>query len=115
MLRFDPNDSKPMTPKALELISASGGAWLGNPLSCVVTIQDTNSAPKFIGSPSVLGSGTFQAQIMSGTGLITTIEFSTNLLNWQPLQTFTNATGSFTFQDTNAAHRSRTFYRVVVP
>src|SRR2546427_1063695 len=98
---------------SLELISASGGAWLGNPLSCLVTIQDTNAAPEF-GPPSVLANGNFQAQIMSATGLITTIEFSTNLANWQALQTFTNTTGAFIFQDTNAPHRSRTFYRAVV-
>ena len=76
------NDGVIDPPKqfSLELISASGGAWLGNPLSCVVTIQDTNAAPKF-GPPSVLANGNFQAQITSATGLITTIEFSTNLAN----------------------------------
>ena len=53
--------------------------------------------------------------MLSSTGLILTVEYSTNLLNWQPLQTFTNATTVSTITDTNANGRAKSFYRVVVP
>jgi hypothetical protein len=43
------------------------------------------------------------------------VEYSTNLANWQPLQTFTNATAVATFTDTNTTGRVKSFYRVVVP
>jgi len=39
------------------------------------------------------------------------IESSTNLVNWQPLQT---NPGPFTFTDTNAASYSARFYRAVL-
>jgi chitinase len=99
----------------LELISASGGAWLGDRFTCVVNILDTNTPPQFIGQPAILPNGNFQFQIMSSTGLILTVEYSTNLSNWQTLQTFTNVTTVTTITDTNATGRVKSFYRVVVP
>lgn len=100
---------------SLELISASGGAWLGDNLTCVVNILDTNTPPNFTGQPRVLSNGHFQFQTQCSTGLIQTVQFSTNLADWQLLQTFTNATAVTTFTDTNAAGRSAGFYRVSVP
>jgi hypothetical protein len=100
---------------SLELLSASGGAWLGDNLSCVVNILDTNTPPNFIGRPLVLANGNLQFQTLCSTGLIQTVQFSTNLADWQLLQTFTNATAVTTFTDTNAAGRSAGFYRVSVP
>jgi CubicO group peptidase (beta-lactamase class C family) len=99
----------------LELISASGGAWLGDRFTCVVNILDTNTPPSFIGQPVMLPNGNFQFQIMSSTGLVLTVEYSTNLSNWQTLQTFTNFTTVTTITDTNATGRVKSFYRVVVP
>jgi hypothetical protein len=60
-------------------------------------------------------SGVLHAQITGATGLTVRVEFSTNLLNWQPLQTFTNTTGLLPVSDTSAPLRPRTFYRAVVP
>ncbi len=100
---------------SLELISASGGAWLGDRLSCIVNILDTNSPPQFVGQPLILSNGSFQAQVTCSTGLLLTVEFSTNLFDWQPLQTFTNTLSVTTITDTNALKRTQTFYRVVVP
>ena len=100
---------------SLELISASGGAWLGDNLSCVVNILDTNTPPAFTGQPLILPNGNFQFQTLCSTGLILTVQFSTNLASWQSLQTFTNATTLTTFTDTNATGRGAGFYRVVVP
>ena len=70
--------------------------------------------PNFTGTPSV-SNGVFRAQIAGATGLVVRVDFSTNLLNWQPLQTFTNTSGAFTVTDTNAPGRLRSFYRAVVP
>jgi CubicO group peptidase (beta-lactamase class C family) len=100
---------------SLELISASGGAWLGNQLSSVVSILDTNTPPKFTGQPVMQPNGNFQFQFTSSTGLVVTVEYSTNLSSWQPLQTFTNTTTVTTITDTNATGRLKTFYRMVVP
>ncbi len=105
---------EPTRQFSLELISASGGAWLGNTLSSVVSIVDTNN-PQFIGRPSLLPNGRFQAQLMVATGLVVTVQYSTNLSTWQTLQSFTNAASPITITDTNAAQRTRTFYRAVVP
>jgi hypothetical protein len=100
---------------SLELISASGGAWLGDRFTCVVNILDTNTPPKFIGQPGFLPNGNFQFQTLCSTGLVLTVEYSTNLLNWQPLQTFTNIAAVTAITDTNATGRVKSFYRVVVP
>ena len=100
---------------SLELISASGGAWLGDNVSCVVNILDTNLPPTFTGQPLVLPDGNFQFQTLCSTGLIQTVQFSTNLADWLPLQTFTNPTAITTFTDTNGTGRGAGFYRVVVP
>lgn len=100
---------------SLELISASGGAWLGNQLSSLVSILDTNTPPQFTGKPVILANGSFQFQFSSGTtGLIFTVQSSTNLLDWESLQTFTNTTLQTSFTDTNFM-RGQTFYRVAVP
>jgi len=100
---------------SLELISASSGAWLGDKVTCVVNILDTNTPPSFTGQPALLANGNFQFQTLCSTGLLMTLEYSTNLIDWQPLQTFTNATSVTTFTDTNANTRVKSFYRIVVP
>ena len=100
---------------SLELISASGGAWLGDRVTAVVNILDTNTPPGFTGQPVLLPNGNFQFQFISSTGLVMTVEYSTNLINWQPLETFTNATTLTTITDTNANSRMNSFYRVAVP
>ena len=105
---------KPTQQFLLELISASGGAWLGDRVTCLVNILDNSTPPRFTGQP-VMTNGVFRAQITGATGLIVRVEFSTNLLNWLPLQTFTNTTGLLPVSDTNAPLRPRTFYRAVVP
>jgi len=100
---------------SLELISASGGAWLGDQFTSVVSILDTNTPPRSTGQPVLLPNGNFQFQTLCSTGLVLTVEYATNLLNWQPLQTFTNATAVTTITDTNASGRVNSSYRVVVP
>jgi hypothetical protein len=98
---------------SLELISASGGAWLGDRVTCLVRILDTDLL--FAGAPTILGDGAFQTQILGATGLPVRIEFSTNLLDWQLLQTFTNISGLTTMTDNAAPGRKAAFYRAFVP
>jgi hypothetical protein len=98
---------------SLELISAAGGAWLGDRVTCLVRILDTDLL--FAGAPTMLGDGAFQAQILGATGLPVRVEFSTNLLHWQLLQTFTNLSGLTTFTDNGAPGRKASFYRAFVP
>jgi N-acyl-D-amino-acid deacylase len=106
--------AEPTRQFSLELISASGGAWLGNQLSTVVNILDTNTPPRFTGKPGFLANGGFQFQFTSSTGLVLTVEASTDLSNWQPLRTFTNSATLTSFTDM-VPGRLRTFYRVASP
>jgi hypothetical protein len=105
---------EPTRQFSLELISASGGAWLGNQLSSVVSILDTNTPPKFTGKAAFLANGGFQFQFSSSTGLVLTVQSSTDLSSWKSLQTFTNTTTLTTFTDT-APGPLKTFYRVASP
>lgn len=98
---------------SLELISASGGAWLGNQLSSVVSIIDTNTPPQFTGKPVLLANGSFQFQLSGSTGLVFTVQSSTDLSTWQSLRTFTNGSSLTSFTDTNPGPTR--FYRVAVP
>ena len=100
---------------SLELISASGGAWLGENLSCVVNILDTNTPPRFTGQPLVLSNGNLQFQALCSTGLIVTLQHSTNLTDWHPLQTFTNLTATPIFTFTNTVGPAPAFFRLAVP
>jgi hypothetical protein len=98
---------------SVELISASGGAWLGDRVTCLVRILDTDLV--FARPPVVLPNGTFQSQVLGATGLPVRVEFSTNLVNWQVLQTFPSTPGVVTVSDANASSRGRSFYRARVP
>jgi hypothetical protein len=99
----------------IDLISASGGAWLGDIATTTVNILDSNTPPSFIGLPSIQSDGSFRAQISSSKGLLVTVQFTTNLLSWLPLKTFTNTSGTISFVDPNARSRPAGFYRAVVP
>jgi hypothetical protein len=109
------NDAGSGAPKQLllELVSVSGGAWLGDRFTCIVNILEQNSPARFIGE-SMLPNGNFRAQISGATGLVLRVELSTNLVNWTPLQTFTNSTGLLNVSDPSAGIRLRSFYRAVV-
>jgi CubicO group peptidase (beta-lactamase class C family) len=98
----------------LELLSASGGAWLGNRVSCAVNILDDSTPPVFLGEPGFTGSN-FTAQISGATGLVMRVQYTTNFSNWITLQTLTNTFGSFNLIDNTAVNRPRSFYRVIVP
>jgi CubicO group peptidase (beta-lactamase class C family) len=100
---------------SLELISASGGAWLETNLSCIVTIVDTNTAPRFTGTPVLQAGGVFSAQVAAAPGMILSLQVSTNLIHWQTLQTFTNAANPATVTDPTANQRQASYYRLVNP
>jgi hypothetical protein len=51
---------------------------------------------------------------LSSVGLALTVEYSSDLSHWQPLQAFTNTATVNTFTDTNASSRIQSFYRLVV-
>ena len=61
------------------------------------------------------GNFQFQFQTLCSTGLVLTVQTSTNLLVWQPVQTFTNLTPVTTYTDTNTGAALGRFYRMVVP
>jgi len=99
---------------SLELISASGGASLGNQLSAVVNLLDTRIPPRFTGQPGFLPNGDFHFQFTGSTNLILTVQASTNLATWESLQTFTNVAAVSGFTDATPTH-IHPFYRIVSP
>jgi CubicO group peptidase (beta-lactamase class C family) len=110
---LDDHVINPAKQLSLELISASGGAWLGDRLTCTIQILDTDTM--FVGSPNIFGNGLFRANLTGATGQQVRVQFSTNLFDWQLLQTFTNISGTINVIDSNAPSRSRSFYRAFVP
>jgi len=100
---------------SLELISASGGAWFGTNLSSIVSIVDTNAAPRFIGKPVLQPGGIFNAQFAAAAGMILSLQVSTNLTAWQTLKTFTNMVDPSTVTDSTANTRRFSYYRLVNP
>ena len=100
---------------SLELISASGGAWLGTNLSCIVSIVDTNTAPRFTGARVLQPGGVFSAQVAAAPGMILSLQVSTNLTYWQTLQTFTNTANPSTITDSTANQRRASYYRLANP
>jgi hypothetical protein len=98
---------------SLELISASGGAWLGNRVTCLVRILDTDLI--LTNAASFPAVGSFQTRVLGATGLPVRVEFSTNLVNWQLLQNITNVGGSTTVTDNASGSRVAAFYRAFVP
>jgi hypothetical protein len=103
---------------SLELLSASGGAWLGSQLSCLVSILDTNPPPPvpptFVGQPALASDGTLQVSFTGTVGQVVTVQTSPDLVAWQPFQTITNGPSGATFTDTVRGRVLR-FYRLVVP
>jgi N-acyl-D-amino-acid deacylase len=99
----------------MELISTSGGAWMGTNVTAIVTIVDSNAAPRFIGTPALEAGGIFSAQVAAAPGTILELQVSTNLTAWQTLQTFTNQTNPSTLTDSTAGQRQTSYYRLVNP
>jgi CubicO group peptidase (beta-lactamase class C family) len=63
---FDTGHAVPYKQFLLELLSASGGCWLGNTLTCIVSIEGTNTTPYFVTEPQsqtafIGGTATFNA------------------------------------------------------
>jgi CubicO group peptidase (beta-lactamase class C family) len=99
----------------LELLSASGGAWIGKQMTCIVNVLNTNSPPQFLGRPVAVAGGGLNVQINAATGLVMNVEVSTNLLTWQLLHPVTNLSGVISIIDPNAPRRSGSFYRLAAP
>ena len=59
--------------------------------------------------------GIVQITLTGSTGDVYRALASTNLLNWQPIATVTNFSGTVQFSDTEATNLSQRFYRCVVP
>lgn len=78
-------------------------------------LKPQNMSHDAVDSLSLQPGGNLQAQFKAGTGLTVTIRRSTNLVDWLPLQTFTNISGLTTFFDSNAVKQVHGFYRAVVP
>ena len=108
------NDGRmdPTLQFSLELISASGGAWLGDRVTAFVNILDNSTPPQFI--QPVYANGIFHAQITGATGLVVRVDRTTNFVNWLPFQTLTNTSGMTPLTDSNLLNGARTFYRAVV-
>jgi CubicO group peptidase (beta-lactamase class C family) len=98
---------------SLELISSSGGAWLGGNLTSLINI--IGAPPQFVGAPTLLAGGGLRSQISAPLNVAMTVQVSTNLSTWQYLETVTNTSGVISIMDANALHRPASFYRLAIP
>ena len=61
-------------------------------------------------------NGRMQLQIEGAAGQVYIVEASTNLVDWEAVGIATvQGNGSFQFEDTDAAHQARRYYRAVLP
>jgi hypothetical protein len=91
-------------------ITGIRGASPGPRLEADLIIFDDDGAPRPV-APSVNSNGLFEVSFTGRTGRVFTIEASTNLLNWVPVATRTNTTGTFRFADPASPGLSNRFYR----
>lgn len=91
-------------------ITGIRGAGPGPRLEADLIIFDDDGAPRPV-APSMGPNGLFEVEFTGRTGRVFTIEASTNLINWSPVATRTNTTGTFRFADPASPGISNRFYR----
>ena len=72
------------------------------------------SAPTLV-SPVLTTDGQFHVTLVGKAGRSSTIQASTNLVNWIALTNFVSANGTNQFTDATAPNLDRRFYRAVTP
>jgi uncharacterized repeat protein (TIGR01451 family) len=70
--------------------------------------------PFVLTGPAWLPNGEFQFVFSTGAGVNYTIQYSTNLTDWIPINSFMGQGGWYTVQDPNAATSPWRFYRVLL-
>jgi hypothetical protein len=80
-----------------------------------LTVQASTHRPVLpITAPALLANGQFQFSIIAVVGVDYMVQFSTNLVNWTPILSFTGSGAPETIIDPTAPGTSRRFYRVKV-
>ncbi len=109
------NDSQVEPDENIRMqITGIRGAGPGPRLEADLIIFDDDGAPRPV-APSVSTNGLFEVAFTGGTGRVFTIEASTNLLNWSPVATLTNTTGTIRFADPASPGIPNRFYRSWTP
>jgi uncharacterized repeat protein (TIGR01451 family) len=68
--------------------------------------------PLLLANPTCLANGEFQFVFSTGAGVNYAVQYSTNLVDWISIYSFTSPGGLITVQDPNAAASPWRFYRV---
>ena len=108
---FDDGRTEPRKEFTLELISASGGAWLGDQFTTTVGII---SLPLLHMNGRPPASGPFSLTLSGAEGARVRIDGSIDLVDWRPLDTVTNMSGVLPWVDALAPQTGQRFYRAVV-
>ncbi len=82
--------------------------------SGTIRIAIGDYAPARLEKPERLPDGTFRMLLSGSPGSVHAIDGSTDLGTWVRLGSVTNATGTVTFPDPDAASRDRRFYRATL-
>lgn len=80
----------------------------------IVLTIGMNDVPATLSTPTRSQPGKFGCTVVGGVGSSYGFELSTNLVNWERLQTVVSTNGSILFEDPSASGPRR-FYRVVSP
>jgi uncharacterized repeat protein (TIGR01451 family) len=67
-----------------------------------------------LNGPTLMTNGNFQFVFDTGAGVNYTVQYTTNLIAWISLYSFTGPSGLITVQDPNATNSAWRFYRVLV-
>lgn len=98
-------------PFTLELISASGGAWLGDSFTATINVF----SPVRLQAVTSSTADPFILNIASGAGAVIQIEKSSDLVQWQKAGNVTNSSGSMTWTDPNAPPGYEYYRASIVP
>ncbi len=105
-------------PNQLNVFAVLNGGSVSNNFSAAnltAELAISQVTPPWLGDGQYLPDGSFQLTVHGDAGLSYTLQASTNLVDWVPLQSFVSTNGTMTVVDSAATNFTCWFYRAVTP
>jgi Flp pilus assembly protein TadG len=124
LITWTPSQSQAPSTNIVSVVATSTGGFgvLNPPLSAtnsflVVVLEgslppDLSDSSLVLTSASWLGHGQFQFFFNSAAGMEYVVQSSSNLIDWNTVQTMSGTGASLSFTDTNALGGSALYYRI---